>query len=499
MVPAPIRLSMRGVAKSFGATQALAGVDLEVEAGALHALLGENGAGKSTLMKVLSGALAPDAGAIELEGRPFAPRSPREASRAGVRMVHQELALCPGLSVAENLLLGEEPARGPPRARHSPRSDARSSTSTRASRACRSPSASWSRSRALRGDARVLVLDEPTSSLPREEVAQLFALLRSLAARGVSVLYISHAIEEVRELCTHWTVLRDGRSVGSGRVAESDERRWIALMAGREVRELYPRSERTRGEVVLRVAGARGRRLPRAADLELHRGEVLGLYGLIGAGRTELLRGIFGLDPLQARELALLGRSGVESPRARWRGGAGFVSEDRKREGLALDLSIAENLSLARLEQFARRGLLDARAQHAAAVTWTSMLGVKLASVEQRCGELSGGNQQKVALARLLCAGSQVLLLDEPTRGIDVGSKAQIYAWIDQLARGEKGRSARGVLLVSSYIPELLGVCDRIAVMRDGVLGPARPAAECSEESLLAEALLDSRADEVSP
>jgi ribose transport system ATP-binding protein len=483
-----MRLVMRGVSKAFGATQALAGVDLEVRAGSVHALLGENGAGKSTLLRVLSGALRPDAGVLELEGRDFAPQSPRAAAAAGVRMVHQELALCPGLSVADNLLLGEEPARAGWIDRRAQREAARAALAAvgRAELPLDAPVASLpiaerqlvEIARALRGEPRVLVLDEPTSSLPREEVERLFALVRALAARGVSVLYVSHALEEVRELCDAFTVLRDGVSVGAGPVSGAGEREWIRLMAGREVKELYPRSPRAPGAVLLRGAG-----------LELRRGEVLGLYGLIGAGRTELLRALFGFAPPPAGALELCGEGGARTPRQRWQAGAGFVSEDRTREGLALGLSVSENLSLARLERFARRGLLDQRALFGASTTYAGLLGVRCTSVEQRCGELSGGNQQKVALARLLGAGSQLLLLDEPTRGIDVGSKAQIYTWIDKLACGSATSSQKAVLLVSSYIPELLGVCDRIAVMRRGALGPARPVAEWSEERLLEEAL----------
>jgi ribose transport system ATP-binding protein len=483
-----MRLSLRGISKSFGATRALSGVDLELGAGSVHALLGENGAGKSTLLRILSGALAPDSGTLELEGRPFAPRTPREAARAGVRMVHQELALCPGLSVLDNLLLGEEPARSGWIDRRAARESARAALASvgRPELPLEAPVASLpiaerqlvEIARALRGDVRVLVLDEPTSSLPREEVERLFALVRALAARGVSVLYVSHALEEVRALCDTFTVLRDGASVGRGAVADASERDWIALMAGREVRELYPRSARVAGDVLLRGAG-----------LELHRGEVLGLYGLIGAGRTELLRSLFGLAAAPAGDLEFCGEHGSRTPRQRWNSGGGFVSEDRKREGLALELSVSENLSLARLERFARHGLLDGRALFASSTTYAGLLGVKCNSVAQRCGELSGGNQQKVALARLLGAGSQVLLLDEPTRGIDVGSKAQIYAWIDKLACGTKDLKPKAVLLVSSYIPELLGVCDRIAVMRRGELGPARPVADWTEERLLEEAL----------
>jgi ribose transport system ATP-binding protein len=494
MPSAPIRLVMRGVAKSFGATQALAGVDLELRERSVHALIGENGAGKSTLLRILSGALAPDAGTLELEGRPFAPRSPREAATAGVRMVHQELALCPGLSVADNLLLGEEPARSGWIDRRAARAQARAALAAvgRPELPLSAPVASLpiaerqlvEIARALRGDPRVLVLDEPTSSLPREEVERLFALVRALGSRGVSVLYVSHALEEVRGLCDTFTVLRDGMSVSTGPVAGTSEREWIRLMAGREVRELYPRSPRVPGEVLLRGAG-----------IELCRGEVLGLYGLIGAGRTELLRSLFGLAAPPAGTLEFCGESGPRTPRERWRDGAGFVSEDRKREGLALGLSVSENISLARLERFARRGLIDQRALAASAATFAGLLGVKCSSVAQRCAELSGGNQQKVALARLLGAGAQVLLLDEPTRGIDVGSKAQIYAWIDKLACGSPGSSPKAVLLVSSYIPELLGVCDRIAVMRRGELGQARSVSNWTEERLLEEALLGAGAE----
>jgi len=483
-----MRLAIRGLAKSFGATRALAGVDLGLRAGSVHALIGENGAGKSTLLRILAGALAPDAGTLELEGRPFAPRTPREAALAGVRMVHQELALCPGLSVADNLLLGEEPSRAGWIDRKARRERARAALEAvgRAGLPLEAPVASLAVAerqlveiaRALRGAPRVLVLDEPTSSLPREEVERLFALVRTLAARDVSVLYVSHALEEVRALCDEFTVLRDGQSVGSGAVAGTSEREWIRLMAGREVRELYPHSPRVPGEVLLRGAG-----------IELRRGEVLGLYGLIGAGRTELLRGLFGLGRPPAGALEFCGETGPRTPRQRWNAGAGFVSEDRAREGLALQLTVSENISLARLERFSRRGILNQRALLGSGATWAELLTVKCDSVVQRCGELSGGNQQKVALARLLGAGSQVLLLDEPTRGIDVGSKAQIYAWIDKLACGTKTSSPRAVLLVSSYIPELLGVCDRIAVMRRGELGPARPAAEWTEERLLEEAL----------
>jgi len=297
----------------------------------------------------------------------------------------------------------------------------------------------------------------------------------------VSVLYISHVLEEVFALATRFTVLRDGASVASGALAGETQASLVRRMAGREVGELYPRSPSTPGEVVLRLERLAGARLPLEASLELRRGEVLGIAGLIGAGRTELLRALFGLAPVRAGALRMLALEGPREPRVRWRSGAGFLSEDRKGEGLALSRSVAENLALPVLARLARRGVLNPGALARRAAPWLERLGVRCASAQQAVGALSGGNQQKVALARLLAAEVDLLLLDEPTRGVDVGAKAELYGWIDTLAR----REGKAVLLVSSYLPELLGVADRIAVMTRGVLGAARPVGEWDEHALL--------------
>jgi len=494
-------LHVRGVRKRFGPTVALDGVDLDVAAGEVHGLLGENGAGKSTLMKVLSGALAPDEGEILLDGRPHRPRSPVEGRAQGVGMIYQELSLAPHLSVAENVLLGAEPTKGPFVDRRELVRRARAALERvgRPDLPLHTPVARLGPgerqlveiARTVALGSRLFVFDEPTSSLTRADVEHLFRFIRSLRDEGRAVVYISHALEEVAEICDRYTVLRDGRTVATGGVDEFDVDRIVAAMVGREVRELYPRSTRRAGEVLLEASDLAGEPLPRDASLTLHAGEVLGIFGLVGAGRTELLRALFGLDAIASGRIRVGVVEGAATPDRRWAQGVGFVSEDRAGEGLAPDLSIAENVCLPEPASTARAGIVSPAAEARAARTWIERLGIRCRSPHQRVTELSGGNQQKVALARLLAAGCRVLLLDEPTRGVDVAAKAEIYRWIDELARGDAERPACAILVVSSYLPELLGVCDRVAVLRAGRLGPARPVAECDEHTLLREATLE--------
>jgi ribose transport system ATP-binding protein len=484
------RLRMAGVHKRFGATVALAGVDLEVRAGEVLALVGENGAGKSTLMKVLAGVHHPEAGQLWLDGAPFAPHTPQDARLQGVGMIYQELSLAPHLTVEANILLGREPRRHGLLDRRCARQMA-----TVALRELGRPDLApelpvWQLSIAERQlveiarnvaiGCRVLVLDEPTSSLTRADIQHLFALVRRLRDQGLAIIYISHVLEEVQALADRVTVLRDGRSVGGGPIATMSADRMVALMVGRDVHDLYPRRHHPRGEVILEVqglGGPPGGRLQEAA-FTLHRGEVLGVAGLVGAGRTELLRALFGLDPVRSGRVRLRGDVGPATPACRWAQGMGLVSEDRKSEGLALNRSVADNLALTRLPWW-----IAPRRLAADTAAWAGRMAIKCQSPWQPVGALSGGNQQKVALARLLYHEVDVLLLDEPTRGIDVGAKAQIYAQIDALACAGKA-----VLMVSSYLPELLGVCDRIAVMRRGRLGPARPVSEMDEHRIMTEA-----------
>ncbi|MEW6073233.1 MAG: sugar ABC transporter ATP-binding protein [Planctomycetota bacterium] len=497
MTPAVLR--MRGVRKTFGVVVALDGVDLDVAAGEVHGLIGENGAGKSTLMKVLSGAHRPDGGAIELAGISFRPAGPADARRRGVAMIYQELNLAPHLTVEENVMLGRERRCCGVVRRREMRADVRRaldvlrhpeiSPRARVADLGPGPRQLVEIARALVGDVRVLVLDEPTSSLSRRDSEQLFAVVRRLRDRGVAIVYISHFLEEVKQVGDRFTVLRDGRSVGSGEVASTPVSALIQLMVGRDIAEVFPRVPHVPGEVVLRVDSLAGELLPRSAGFELRRGEILGIAGLVGAGRTELVRALFGLDPVRRGEVTVARvRAARATPARRLAQGLGMLSEDRREEGLALGLSIAANATLSRLGPFGRGGWLSRRRQGAAAAEWLARLDIRARDPWQPAAELSGGSQQKVALARLLHHDVDVLLLDEPTRGIDVASKVAVYRLIGELAARGKA-----ILMVSSYLPELRGVCDRIAVMHRGVLGAARPAAARTESEILDEATRGAR------
>jgi ribose transport system ATP-binding protein len=492
---ADARLVLSNVRKAFGGSVALRDASFRARRGEILAIIGQNGAGKSTLMNVLAGGLLPDAGAILLDGAPYTPSSPRAARAAGVAMVHQELSLCPHLSVAENVLLPELPVRRglldlrglhrraeevlarlspeapiPPAALAGELSPAAMQI-VEIARAIAAPS------------CRVLILDEPTSSLSKRDTERLFEVLRALRAQGLTILYISHFLEEVKALADTFTVLRDGASVGEGAIADFTTHDIVEMMAGRPVERLFKKSEREPGEVVLELEDVAGEKAPKRASLSLRRGEVLGMFGLIGAGRTELLRAIFGLEPVRSGRVRVLGRAGPASPTERLEQGVGMLSEDRKGEGLCLEMSIADNVTLSRLEGLGPGPLIRDALQNDLTKRWIRRLAIKCAGPEQRTSELSGGNQQKIAMARLLHHDVDVLLLDEPTRGIDVGSKAQIYELIDELAA-----SGKAVLMVSSYLPELLGTCDRICVMSRGSLGPAHAVADVDETSLLFEA-----------
>jgi ribose transport system ATP-binding protein len=492
-----VRLEVRGAKKAFGATLALGGVDLAVRAGEVHALVGENGAGKSTLLKILAGAQPMDAGEMRLDGAPYAPETPADARKAGVAMVYQELSLCPHLTVAENILLGAEPTRFGFVRRRELVKRAREVLAQLAgegeapidpeARVGDLPPAAQQLveiARALaQSSCRVLILDEPTSSLAGADVKRLFAVLRRLRAEGTSVLYVSHFLEEVREIADAYTVLRDGRTAGAGAMEGTTPNALVEKMAGRAIDTLFPRSERTPGEVILDVSDLAGQKKPARASLALRRGEVVGIAGLVGAGRTELLRAIFGLDPVRRGAIKVGAYAGPASPARRLAQGVGLLSEDRKGEGLAVRLSIADNLTLSTLDRLGPAGFIREARMREVTQRWIDTLAIRCRDPEQPVADLSGGNQQKVALGRLLHHDVDVFLLDEPTRGIDVGSKAQIYALIDRLAT-----SGKAVLLVSSYLPELLGVCDRVAVMRRGELGPARPARDLDEHAVLLEA-----------
>jgi ribose transport system ATP-binding protein len=476
---------------------ALDGADLQVEPGEVHALLGENGAGKSTLLAVLGGLLRPEAGTLELDGVPYAPRSPRDARDRGIALIHQELSLFPHLSVTENVLVGVEPRSHGLLDREEARRRTREvlgqfghpeiDPDTPVSRLPIAARQVVEVCRAIAGQARVVLMDEPTSSLQRADVDRLFALIRRLADAGVAIVYISHFLEEAREVARTWTVLRDGRSVASGSLDAVTNDELIAHMVGRTVDTRFPRREDAPSEgVELEVRGLAATPAVRDASFSLRRGEVLGVFGLMGSGRTEMVRALFGLDPSAVGRMARGGREGPvrSTPAQRLAQGLGYLSEDRKGEGLALPLSVADNVTVTRFSSCSRLGVLDPQRQRDQAEERTQEVKVKMRSPEQPVRTLSGGNQQKVALARLLHQEADVLLLDEPTRGIDVASKTQIYeAIVAAAARG------KAILMVSSYLPELLGVCDRLAVMSRGRLGTARAVDEWTPEQVMEAAI----------
>ncbi len=485
------RFEMRGIRKAFGATVALDGVDIAVAGGEVCALVGQNGAGKSTLMSILSGALMPDAGTMTLDGAAYRPREPLDARRAGVAMIYQELSIAPHLTVAENIVLGVEPGRFGVIDRSRARAIASEALrrlghgdldpATPAGELSVAAQQIVEIARAVASGSRVLVFDEPTSSLGRQDARRLFDLVGELRRQGLAIVYISHFIEEVKTVADRVLVMRDGRVAGGGPAAGMHASEIVALMVGRAVDELYPRSPRHPGEALVEVDGLAG------SQFVLHRGEIVGIAGLVGSGRTRLLRQIFGLEQVRTGRVRVGAWVGSPAPRRQWDLGVGMLSEDRKGEGLALGLSVADNLTASRLDGLGPGPLVLPARQERAARSWIDRVGIRCAGPQQPVVELSGGNQQKVALARLLHHDVDALLLDEPTRGIDVASKAQINALLDALV-SDGAASPKGVLLVSSYLPELLGLCDRIAVMRRGQLSPPRPAADWDEHSLMMDA-----------
>lgn len=487
-------LLMENITKHFGATCALDSVDFDLEKGEVHALLGENGAGKSTLIKVLSGAIKPDKGTMHLEESCYSPSSPLESRRTGISVIYQELNLAPHLSVEENIMLGREWHTWGFLERQKMREKVREALSLvhHAEISLDIPVRQLSMAarqiveiaRALLEKAKILVMDEPTSSLSGKDSQRLFEIIKRLRSQGVSIIYISHFLEEVQQVADRFTVLRDGKKVGSGKMEETSLDKIIQMMVGGEVKQMFPRVEHQIGELALEVAKLKGKKMLAEVDLVLRRGEVLGVAGLVGSGRTEFLRTIFGLDTLEGGfvkvgpEEVLVG--GV---RQRIDKGLGFLSEDRQGEGLALSQSISDNLTLSYFSPYVRFGFLRVKQQRKAGWDWIQRLKIKAQSAKQPVLSLSGGNQQKVALARLLHQKADVFLLDEPTRGIDIISKSQIYEWMGELAA-----QGKAILFVSSYFPELLGVCDRIAVFHRGQLVAVRLAAEWDDESLLAAA-----------
>jgi len=486
-------LQMQGISKRFGATVALNRVDFAVRLGEVQGLVGENGSGKSTLMRVLAGAIQPDEGQITINGTAYRPRNPREARLSGIGMIHQELSLCNHLSVVENVMLGMEAHKGGILSRKAMRQKA-----SEALAILGYPDLDLDTlvgdlniairqvveiARSIAVGCKIIVLDEPTSSLTEADTAKLFEVVGRLRNEGCAIIYISHFLDEIYKITDRVTVLRDGQLIGIAETSNLPVDQLITMMVGRKIEDLYPRSEHHVGEAVLDVVGLSGHKKPKDVSLTLHRGEVLGIAGLNGSGRTELIRCIFGLSAVVKGQIKVGTNAFRANPQRCWRQNVGMLSEDRKSEGLAVKMSISDNITLSSLDRLGPAGLVIPKRQNMASQRWIDELAIKCRNGSQPVVDLSGGNQQKVAIARLLQHDVDVFLLDEPTRGIDVGSKELVYRLIDKAASQN-----RAVLIVSSYLPELLGVCDRVAVMHKGRLGAIRNVKETTQEQLIAEA-----------
>lgn len=494
MTAAAPMLSMSGICKHFPGVQALQDAELEILPGEVHVLLGENGAGKSTLMKVLCGQYLADAGSIVFEGRSIRPQSPVEAEGFGLVMMHQELNLIPGLTVAENIFLGHEPTRGGVILDGAMRGHSKEllerihcgvDPDTPVSNLSVGEQQLVEIARALRFEARLLVMDEPTAALATAEIGALFESIRHLCSCGVPVIYISHRMPEIFEIGDRVTVMRDGRTIGMRTVAETDVGELIRLMVGRAIDDQVTKRSVVLGKEVLEVDGLARADVLAPVSLAIRAGEILGVAGLMGSGRTELARAIFGADAVDSGTVRV---GGVEirgnNPAASIAAGVGLLTEDRKQQGLVLQLSVVENITLPSLDESIDHGVLDIGDERQRAQHQVDALKIRIASLDQDVAELSGGNQQKVVLARWLAARCRVLLFDEPTRGIDVGAKAEIYDLIGELV--DQGVA---VLLISSEMSELLGLADRIAVMHEGELRGVLQRSEASPERIMELAL----------
>ncbi|MBZ5536326.1 MAG: sugar ABC transporter ATP-binding protein [Acidobacteriia bacterium] len=494
-------LEMLHITKQYPGVLALDDVTFDLYAGEVHCLVGENGAGKTTLIKILSGALPKDVGELRVNGKPVFLHSPADAFEAGIGIIHQDFKLVPELTVAENIFLGREPCRGrspfidfekmregaravlaqlgeslDPRARIGTLSVAQRQVVEIA--------------KSLSGKNRILAMDEPSAALTGKELKNLFAVIRRMQEEGVGIIYISHRIDEIFEIGTRVTVLRDGKHVHTCKTSEADRRGLVSWMVGREMDQEYPKVRLQRGKEILRLENLNGGKL-RNIHLAVYQGEILGLAGLVGAGRTELARLIFGADRLENGRILLDGKEiHPHSPRDAIDAGIGLLTEDRNRYGLIMEMSIEKNITLSNLKAVSRGGFIQGEKERGAAQQFAEELRIKTPSLDREVSTLSGGNRQKVVLARWLFTRSRLLLFDEPTAGIDVGVKYEIYNLLNQLALNGKG-----VVIISSDLPELLGLCDRIVVLCEGRITGELSREEATEEKimLLATSVVDMR------
>ncbi|MFI6852797.1 sugar ABC transporter ATP-binding protein [Streptomyces sp. NPDC050416] len=483
-------LRIEGIRKTFPGVVALDGVDFDLRRGEVHVLLGENGAGKSTLIKMLSGAYTPDAGRILVGGEEVRIQGAQDSERLGIATIYQEFNLVPDLTVAENLFLGRQPRRFGVIDRKRMEADAEAllaRVDVNVSPRARVRELGIARlqmveiAKALSLDARVLIMDEPTAVLTSEEVDKLFAIVRTLREDGVGVVFITHHLEEIAALGDRVTVLRDGRSVGQVPAATPEDE-LVRLMVGRSIEQQYPRERADRGPALLSVEGLTRDGVFHDVSFEVHAGEVVGIAGLVGAGRTEVVRAVFGADPYDKGTVKVAGSAiHKDDVNAALTAGIGLIPEDRKGQGLVLDASVEENLGLVTLRSATRAGLVDLKGQREAAERIAGQLGVRMAGLGQHVRTLSGGNQQKVVIGKWLLADTKVLILDEPTRGIDVGAKVEIYQLVNELTA-----AGAAVLMISSDLPEVLGMSDRVLVMAQGRIAGELSADEVTQDAVMA-------------
>ncbi|WP_244606578.1 sugar ABC transporter ATP-binding protein [Arsenicitalea aurantiaca] len=495
-------IRLKGVSKAFAGIRVVKDVDFDVRPGEVHALMGENGAGKSTLIKIIAGVHPHDGGTIEIGGEPVSHLTPREARRRGVAVVYQELLLFPELTVAENVFLGHAPRTGWrgldwPEMRRRTRALLDSLDSpdldvdTKVGALSVANRQRVEIAKALSQDARVLIMDEPTAALAEADVVRLMAVVKRLRERGVGIIYVSHRLPEIFELADRVTVLRDGALIGTRPIGEVTAQSLVAMMVGREIDHLYPKSEIAPGETLLEVRNLSHGRKVRDISFALRRGEILGVAGLVGSGRTELALTLFGITPASSGEILVSGKPvRIGSPRDARAHGIAYVPEDRGLQGLVKPMTIAQNVSMASLERV-RRGIMMRFAEETRrAAAAIKAIGIRARGPGQVVGQLSGGNQQKVVLAKWLETAPQILIMDEPTRGIDVGAKAEIHQLMTKLA-GE----GMGIIMISSELPEVLGMSDRVLVINNGQLVRTLERGEATAESVGA-AMADARREE---
>jgi ribose transport system ATP-binding protein len=489
-----MKVTMKGISKSFGPVRVLDGVDFSVAGGEIHALVGENGAGKSTLMKIMSGAYTPDGGSILIDGEAVTIRSTRDAEALGIAIIHQELNMIPQLSVMDNLFLGREPNHFGVIERGRMHEDAASWLSKvgagriDVNRNAETLSIGLQQlveiAKTLSLNTRVLIMDEPTASLTDREIDTLFGIMRNLRSHGVGIVYVSHRMEEIFKICDKVSVLRDGHFIAERAVAETGFDEIVKMMVGRELKERFPKRDLPPGAVRFKVEELADEGHVSGIHFEVRGGEVLGIAGLIGSGRSEILNTLFGVNRRTAGRVLLDDRPlSIKRPADAIAAGIGFVTEDRKSQGLVLGLSLRENAMLAHLEKYAPAGIVNRKAEKAAVNKLVDELKIRARDSELEVKALSGGNQQKVVFAKWLVQPPKVLLLDEPTRGVDVGGKAEIYHTINRIAAG-----GTAIVMVSSELPEVLAMSDRILVMREGRQAAMFDAKVVNQEQIMAAA-----------